>query len=410
MHVVYFYQYFTTPRGSWSTRCYEFARRWVARGDRVTVVTSVYDKSDLRPSRWLERLEVDGIDVRVINVRLSNKHGIVFRVATFAIYAVVACWYALTLRADVLLASSGPITTGVPGLVGHWLRRRPLVFEVRDLWPEGAIQLGMLRSPVVQWLAQRFERMCYRASSIVVALSEDMATGVVAAAPGTRVVVVPNAADIELFGREGHECEQGLVVYTGTLGRMDNCGQIVEAARVLQERGRHDIRLLIAGDGMERPTLEARATALGLTNITFLGIRPKHEIVSLLHRATCALVTFRDVPVLASVSPNKLFDAFAAGVPVVQTTQGWIRRLIEREECGITVPPNAPEAMATAIEALVDAPGHRGRLAANAARVARNEFARDLLAARMHAALERAAGVRPGSSAEPSPSAEPAER
>lgn len=398
MHIVYFYQYFTTPKGSWSTRCYEFARRWVARGDAVTVVTSVYDKSDLTPRHWLEHLTVEGIDVRVINVRLSNKHGILVRVGTFLVYAVVASWYALTLRADVLVASSGPITAGVPGLIGHWCRRVPMVFEVRDLWPEGAIQLGVLRNRLAIWLARQFERLCYRAASVVVALSEDMASAVRVTAPGARVEVVPNAADLELFGRDGHGHEHGLVVYAGTLGRMDDCGQIVEAARVLQARGRTDIRLLLAGDGMERVGLEARCTELELGNVTFLGIRPKEEIVALLHRATCALVTFRPVPVLGSVSPNKLFDAFAAGVPVIQTTQGWIRRLLAASDCGLTVPAEDPEALADAVVRLVDDAGLRDRLAVNAARVARAQFARDDLAERMHDVLVlAAAGGRPAS-------------
>ncbi len=102
-------------------------------------------------------------------------------------------------------------------------------------------------------------------------------------------------------------------------------------------------------------------------------------------------MTFRPVPVLDSVSPNKLFDAFAAGVPVIQTTQGWIRRLLATSDCGLTVPARDPEALADAIVRLVDDPGLRGRLAVNAARVARAQFARDSLADRMHAALTRAA-------------------
>src|SRR5436190_1062342 len=108
MKVLYFYQYFTTPKGSWGTRAYEFARRWVRAGDSVTIVTSVYDKSDLKPRGIIDRFEIDGIDVRVINVRLSNKHTKAIRIFTFALYALIACWYALILRADVVLASSGP--------------------------------------------------------------------------------------------------------------------------------------------------------------------------------------------------------------------------------------------------------------------------------------------------------------
>ncbi len=393
MRILYFYQYFTTPEGAWSTRCYELARRWVGEGHQVTVVTSVYDKSDLRPQGLLTRRMIDGIDVRIINVRLSNTHGSLFRLVTFAAYAVLACWYAVALRADVLIASSGPITTGLPGLVGRWLRRRPLVFEVRDLWPEGAIQLGVLRNPVAIWLTRAFERLCYRASRVVVALSEDMALAITRVAPRTAVVVVPNAADLDRFTRQDPAYERGLVVYAGTVGRMDDCGQIVEAARVLRELGRDDIRIAVLGDGMERSALMQRVRDRGLANIEFPGLRTRAEVAAWLHRATCALVTFRDVPVLGSVSPNKLFDAFAAGVPVVQTTAGWIRRLLDRERAGLSVPPGDPVAMAHAIIRLVDDPVLRSELAAGASRVARELFALDLLAKRMLGALRTAAGV-----------------
>lgn len=403
MRILYFYQYFTTPKGAWSTRCYDLTRRWVREGHQVTVVTGIYDKSDLRPEGLLTRRMIEGIDVRIVNVRLSNKHGGLYRLLTFAAYAVAACWYAVALRADVLIASSGPITVGLPGLVGHWLRHRPLVFEVRDLWPEGAIDLGVLRNPVAIGLTRAFERLCYRASRVVVALSEDMEAAIARVAPGTTVVVVPNGADLERFAHQGHRYEPGLVVYAGSLGRMDDCGQIVAAARVLRELGRDDIHIAVLGDGMERPALMQRVRDLGLSNIEFLGLRPKAEVAAWLHRAACALITFRDVPVLGSVSPNKLFDAFAAGVPVVQTTASWIRRLLDRERAGLSVPPGDPAAMAQAIIRLMDDPALRFELAAGASRVARELYALDLLAERMLGALRLAAGLAPEPAIPPTP-------
>jgi glycosyltransferase involved in cell wall biosynthesis len=402
MRIVYFYQYMTTPEGAWSTRCYELTRRWVAAGDHVTVVTSVYDKSDLRPRGLLARLQIEGVDVRVVNIRLSNKHGAAVRLLTFAAYAFFATWYALTLPADLIIASSGPITTGIPALVGHSLRRLPLVFEVRDIWPEGAIELGVLRNPILIRLARWFEGVCYRSSRLIVALSEGMADWVRRRTPSADVLVIPNAADRDRFGRGPGtpEPEHGLVVYTGTMGLMDDCGQILEAARILQRRRRSDIRLVLLGDGRERAALQERAIRHELTNLEFRGLVPKPEVVRWLHRATCAVITFRDVPVLATVSPNKLFDALAAGVPVIQTTTGWIRHLLETERAGISVPAGNPEAMASAIESLVDGPARRAELAANAARVAEELFSRDRLATRMHEGLRRAAGL-PGASATP---------
>jgi glycosyltransferase involved in cell wall biosynthesis len=400
MKVLFFYQYFTTPQGSWSTRAYEFARRWVAAGDEVTVVTSVYDKSDLRPRGAVERFEIDGIDVRVINVRLSNKHGNLKRIVTFLWYALVSSWFALTIPADVVLASSGPITVGIPGLMARYLRRSSFVFEVRDLWPEGAIQLGVLRSRFMIRIARAFERLCYRSSKVVVAASPGQAAWVAKRCRRCEVVVVPNASDNDLFGEADPLVDfpeelrgNTLVTYTGTLGLIDNCVQIVEAAKVLSSRGEDDVAVVMIGDGKESVDLEESARRLGLGNIHFLGLMPKTEVARWVAASSCMLISFLPVSVLDTVSPNKLFDAFAAGVPVVQTTQGWIKELLDREECGFTVPAGNAEAMADAILRLTRDTALRERMGRNAKRVAEEQFDRDMLAKEMRDVLHEAAGI-----------------
>ena len=399
MRVLYFYQYFTTPKGCWSTRAYEFARRWVEAGDTVTVVTSVYDKSDLKPRGLVSRFEVDGITVIVLNVRLSNKHGKLVRLFTFAAYSVLASWYALVLPADVVLASSGPITVGLPALVARYLRRRPLVFEVRDLWPEGAIQLGLLRNGAAIGLARWLERRCYHAARRVVALSPGMQEWIQARHAGIHVDVVPNAADNEQANEAipiDLPCwAQGksLAVYAGTLGLIDDCGQILECARVLKQTGVGDIEIAIIGDGRERSMLQAHAIEWDLSNVHFVGLIPKQDVMRWLKAATCALFVTKDVPFLATASPNKVFDALAAGVPLVQTTQGWIRELLEREECGITVPPGDAVAMADAVVRIARDGALRARLSCNARRVAQTQFDRSRLAQTMRSILCDAAGV-----------------
>lgn len=399
MKVLYFYQYFTIPQGSYSTRVYEFTRRWVQAGDAVTVVTSVYDKSGLNPQNPISRFNIEGVDVRVINIRLSQKHGKVFRLLTFLAYAFLACWYALTLRADVVVCSSGPLTVGIPGLLARYLRRRPFVFEVRDLWPEGAIQLGVLRNPLAIWLARALERACYRAAYRVVALSEGMADWIRQTYGVRHLEVVPNASDNELvdslhqplappdWARGKH-----IVSYTGTLGLIDDCGQIVEMARVLQERGVEDVEVVLIGDGKERAMLEERAR--GLQNIHFLGLLPKPEVMRWLKASRCALFTVKNVPFLSTASPNKLFDAFAAGTPVVQTSEGWIKRLLEREKCGINVPTEDPHAMADAVLSLVRNEPLRTEMACNARRVAEEQFDRSRLAEKFRQILVAAAEKR----------------
>ena len=166
MRIVYFYQYFSTPKGTWGTRVYEFTKRWVELGHDVTVVTSVYSKSDLVATKFIENQEVDGIKLKVINVNIDNRQNIVKRIWTFLLYMFTSCWYALTLKADIVIASSGPITVGLPGLVAHYLRGRKFIFEVRDLWPEGAIELKVIKSKLLIKLSYWFERVCYKAAHI----------------------------------------------------------------------------------------------------------------------------------------------------------------------------------------------------------------------------------------------------
>src|SRR5690606_3957540 len=150
MKILYFYQYFSTPKGAWGTRVYEFAREWVEQGHEVTVVSSIYSKSDLTASKLIEDQYFDGIHVKVLNLKVDNKQPFLKRIWSFLAYALFSSYYALVLKADVVVASSGPITVGLPGLLAKYVRGRKLVFETRDLWPEGAIELGIIKNPLLK--------------------------------------------------------------------------------------------------------------------------------------------------------------------------------------------------------------------------------------------------------------------
>jgi hypothetical protein len=156
IRIIYFYQYFGTSKGGWSTRVYEMTRRWAASGAQVTVITSVYDKSDFKAKGFITNFNVEGVQVKLINIRLSNKHSFIKRIYSFFAFSITSIWYALTLKADVIIASSGPLTIGIPGVLAKMLRNITFVFEIRDLWPTGAIELGALKNKsfikMAKWL------------------------------------------------------------------------------------------------------------------------------------------------------------------------------------------------------------------------------------------------------------------
>jgi glycosyltransferase involved in cell wall biosynthesis len=388
MKILYFYQYFSTPKGSWGTRVYEFAKDWVADGHEVIVVSSIYSKSDLRAEKWVEDQVIDGIHVKVLNVRIDNKQSFLKRIWSFVAYAFLSSYYALTVKADIVVASSGPITAWLPGLLARYFRGRKLILEARDLWPEGAIELGIIKNPLVKKLAYTFENLSYQAAQGIVGLSPGMQTHIATKAPQKPVISVTNAANIELFARKNVFTHPYLIpekyaIYTGNIGEVNNSRWLLEAAKVLQARGRSDIKILLIGEGQQREQLVKEAKEANLSNFIHMGLMPKSELVPLIQHAMASLVPLKGTPVLDTSSPNKFFESLAAGVPVIQNTQGWMKDFLEVHQIGFTLDPNDPEALANLLIELDARPSIKESIGERAKVLAAELFDKKILAQKM---------------------------
>jgi glycosyltransferase involved in cell wall biosynthesis len=257
------------------------------------------------------------------------------------------------------------------------------VFEVRDLWPEAPIQMGALRNPVLRRAARALERFVYGRARRMIALSPGIRNGMVAAgALAERVALVPNAADLDLFDPNAARPERFRVSYFGTMGEANDLGAAVEAARLLG-----DVEFVFMGDGKRRSELERGAPS----NVVFTGsASSKDQVAELAARSSACLTLFKDVPVLATNSPNKLFDTFAAGRPAIVNMDGWMRELVERNEAGLYVRAGDVRELADRLAWLRDHPEEAERMGRNARVLAEREFARDTLAKRALAVLEEA--------------------
>lgn len=339
MKILVIYPYFGTPAGSWSTRKYELTRRWVREGAEVEVITAPYEKSDIRAMGFISLQEVEQIKLTVINSADNNRLSTFHRAWRAIVFSFLSIYFALTRKYDIILASSGPITVGLPMILAKIFRKKKTVFEVRDLWPEGAIQLRKIKSKTLISMAQWFEAKCYKYADLVVAASPGMEEGVKSVAPEAKTLVIPNASDLELFDIPSTEPEgyikelvgKKIILYAGSLGFMDD---IETAILAMREFTNSPLALVIIGDGAERDKLQEMATKVNNPNIYFFGLLPKTEVVKWYSIATASLVGFKDYEVLGTCSPNKMFDSFAAGVPVIQNTKGWIQDLIVKNECG----------------------------------------------------------------------------
>ena len=381
MRILYLHQFFITREGIGGTRSYEFARRFAASGHEVRMVTAGEGR------RLVDGIEVVGVAGAYADYMSATALPHPRRIAAFLRFAAGSALAALrSPRPDVIYATSPPLTMALPALLAALRHRAPFVFEVRDLWPEAPIQMGALRNPLLRAGARALERLAYRRAAAVVAVSPE------------RVELVPNAADLELFrpdadGRGLRERlglgDRFVCAYFGAMGEANDLTAVIEAAALLRER---EIAFVMLGGGKRRPALERLALERGADNVLFLDPVPdKRSVAELAAASDACLTIFKDVPVLATNSPNKLFDTFAAGRPAIVNMNGWMRELVERHEAGLYVRAGDASDLADKVARLAANPDLARRLGRNARALAEREFDRDRLAERLLALLERTA-------------------
>jgi glycosyltransferase involved in cell wall biosynthesis len=403
MRIVYIHQYYCNPGMTGGIRSYEQARRLVARGHTVDVITT-----DIAGGP--RRVTVDdGVTVHWYPVPYSNHMSYARRLRAFAEFMVLAAAKAARLGADLVFATSTPLTVAVPGVIAARLRRVPFVFEVRDLWPEVPIEMGALRNPLARRLACGLANFAYRNAAEVIALSPGMAAGVTARRPQTKTTMIPNAADIELFEKVSPEAvsrfraehrwlgDRPLIVYTGALGAVNGVDYLVRAARRMRDLD-PGIRVLIVGHGREwesTKALAARHELLGTTVHMWEKV-PKADLPVILGAATMSSSFVRPIRALWENSANKFFDALAASRPIAVNYGGWQADLLRETGAGLVLDPiDADEAGKLLADRLRDTDWLR-RARGAAHRLAVERFSRDLLFEQFEEVLTRASGVRGG--------------
>lgn len=336
------------------------------------------------------------------------------RIANWVTYAVGATVVGLRVeRPDVVLASSPHLLTGLAGWLVARVRRVPFVFEVRDMWPRILVDVGRLRpgSPSHRVL-RALERFLYHHAEAIVVLAAGVADAVVdEGIPPERIHLVPNGADPDDFTpsrpREELRRRYGFggftIVYTGAHGPANGLDLVLDAARDLA-RELPEVTFVLVGDGLSRPGLMERARRESLHNVVFLQPVPKAEIPDLLAAADAGLHVLADVPLfLYGVSPNKLFDYMAAGLPVLTNTGGEIGRLVTDRDTGVAT---APRELADGVRRLVAADAaRRAAWGANGRALIRAERDRGAMAARLQLLLDRLCPASPAPDGLPSPAA-----
>jgi glycosyltransferase involved in cell wall biosynthesis len=303
-------------------------------------------------------------------------------------------------RPDVVYATHTPLTIGLPGIsLGRYFSV-PFVFEVRDLWPEALVNVGGLKNPLVIWWLRRMAKKIYSKAKHIVALSPGMKEGIVhTGIPAERVTVIPNAGDLDLFrpdidGSYWRERlglgERFAAIYFGAMGFANGLEYVIDAARILAERGDDHIVIVLHGDGGKRLELEKMVRDYRLSNVVFNDLVPdKNEVARLVAGCQVCLTIYRAARE-NTWSPNKMFDALAAGKPVLVNVSGWLKEMVESNRCGRSLDPRRPDTLADALEELAADPQTCREMGKDARALAERDFDRSKLADRFESVLTKA--------------------
>jgi glycosyltransferase involved in cell wall biosynthesis len=337
----------------------------------------------------IQRETIDGIDIITVRMNYSQSMGVMSRLKSFVHFMLISTYLALKEKnIDFVIATSTPLTIGFPALVLKKFKKIPYLFEVRDLWPEVPIQMGGLKNKTAIKIAKWFERTIYKNASHVIALSPGMEDGVIkAGTPASKVTMIPNMAKIDKFWSRPANLdlmnelnikkETFKIIYFGALGEANAIDYILDTAILLKKY--EGIEIIFIGNGSKQKLIEDRIESDQLTNVSFLGIFNMEKTSEIVNLCDISLVTFSNIPILSTNSPNKLFDSLSAGKPIIVNSNGWTKKLVEDFDCGIYVDPESPEDFVEKLVKLKNSPDTLKTMGENSRKLAETEYDKSIL-------------------------------
>ncbi len=372
MRILFFSHYFPPEVNPPASRTYEHCARWAKQGHDVTVVTCVPNCPDGVPfggykNRWWPQVErVDGIRVVRAWTFLAANAGTFRRIVNYVSYLFSAVIVALFLRRPhVIVATSPQFFCGWAGVMMSWLKWRPLVLEIRDIWPESIEAVGAMKRGWLIRLLQFLERRMYAAAHCIVTVGDGYAARIREKCSARKpIVVISNGIDPDHFQAADRDEatrrtwgleNQFVCSYVGTIGMAHGLDVVIRAARLLRDRGRRDISFCLVGDGAERAGLQQRVRDEHLEDsIVFTGRLPREQIPKVLAASDACLVHLRKCELFGSVIPSKIFETMAMRRPIIMGVAGQALEIVTRARAGLPMVPESAESLVENVERLAD--------------------------------------------------------
>jgi glycosyltransferase involved in cell wall biosynthesis len=379
MKILLINQAFVSPAEPGHTRHFEMAKFLQSHGHELVIVASDLNyqtgqRTVARRGVFAEQV-MDGVRILRAYIYPALHRSYVWRTISFLSFMFSSVWTALRVRdVDLVMGTTPPIFQAVSAWFVSWIRRKPFLLEVRDLWPEFGVSMGVLRNPIVIALARGLEKFLYaRATHILVNSPAYREYMIAKGVPENKVTYIPYGTDVDMFNPQvdGSSIrdelglqEKFVVLYAGALGQANDIDTVLRAAGRLKSNDK--IYFVLFGDGKKRPRLETEAERMKLSNVLFAGVRPKKDMPSVVASADVCLAILQDISMFRTTYPNKVFDYMAAGRATVLVIDGVSRQLIESSNGGVFVQPGDDEMLAGIILELSKDSEHVQQMGRNA--------------------------------------------
>ncbi len=394
--------------GAPSARTYEHARHWVSLGHDVTIITGFpnHPTGVIRPEYrgdYFKREKVDGIDVVRTWVYVAANKGFAKRILNFLSFFLSSLILGAlrTERPDVVIGTSPQFFCGVSAYLLSRLKGAPFVFEVRDIWPQSAIELGALRNRFLIRLLESIELFLYRRAALIVGVAESTRSYLCEKGiEESKIAIIPNGIDRKYLEQAADKVDirrqyalegKFIVSYIGTHGMSHALDKVLAAAQQLQDDA--SIRFLFVGEGAEKERLERVASEMKLANVMFLKEQPRETLISFYRASDVALVPLKKLPIFRKVLPSKLFELMGVGCVIICSVEGEAARLVKRAGAGLCIEPENVSELVAAIRRIRSHPELAMEFKANGRQFVTTHYLRSTLAEEYLEKLESIPGV-----------------
>jgi glycosyltransferase involved in cell wall biosynthesis len=408
MNILLIHQYFLEEDDPGGSRWNEFSRIWTSKGHSVTVIAGMIHyngkekKAEYKGKLFARRKQGDTDVWRCHVSEAYNKHfmGRLWGYFSFMFSSLYAGLFKAEGKYDVVIVTSPPLFVGISGYLISRLRRIPFVFEVRDLWPESAIDTGVLTNKLLIGLAYRVERFIYKKASLINVLTPAFYKALQEKKhiPAAKLIQISNASDFSLsedllrtFDRERFREEHDLhdrfvVTYVGAHGVANHLEQVLDAAEALKDT---NVLFLLIGQGMEKDRLKRIAAERRITNVRFIDAVPKAEVFRYILASEMGASVLKKVDTFKTVYSNKTFDYMSCKKPILMAIDGVSRELVEKAQAGTYVEPENIAAYNSIIRQYLNEPERLKREGENGYRYAKQNFDREVLADKYLQGIEK---------------------